>query len=418
MQKTITYFLLLLSMILLIAPVFRHIRASLLQSVPSLDMPVKKMSVKTTSATLSALTASLPAAETPDGLYAAAYCLMDGSNGRVLLEKESQKQLPMASTTKIMTCLIALEYGNLTDTVTVSAYAASMPDVQLNMCEGDTFILKDLLYSLMLESHNDTAVAIAEHIGGTVEGFAKLMNEKAADLGLTNTHFVTPNGLDDDEHYTTAEELALLASYAITNDDFIAITNTPSYTISEQKTGKSYSLHNHNAFLTMYEGAVGVKTGFTNNAGYCFVGAVKSGKNTFVASVLACGWPPHKTYKWSDTTRLMNYAVHGFEKKKIKPSEITLPKLTVSDGTSRELSLMLADDSPFRLLLTATDTVTCDLSLPEGLTAPVREGDIIGELSYYVNHELYTSIPVTASASVPAADYTYFFKKLLAAVCI
>lgn len=418
MQKIITYFLLLFSLILLINPISRQMKASLLQSVPSLDMPAKKTSVTTTSATLSALTASLPAAETPDNLYSAAYCLMDGSNGRVLLEKEGKKRLPMASTTKIMTCLVALEYGSLSDTVTVSAYAASMPDVQLNMQEGDTFILKDLLYSLMLESHNDTAVAIAEHIGGTVEGFARLMNEKAADLGLTDTHFVTPNGLDDEEHYTTAEELSLLASYAITNEEFIAITNTPSYTISEQKSGKSYSLHNHNAFLTMYEGAIGVKTGFTNNAGYCFVGAVKTGKKTFVASVLACGWPPHKSYKWSDTTRLMDYAVHGFEKRKINPSKTLLLNLDVSGGTSREVTLKLADDSPFHLLLAATDTVSCDLKLSDSLKAPVREGDIVGELSYYVNDEPYTSIPVITAASVPSTDYTYFFKKLLAAICI
>lgn len=415
MQKIITYSLLLLSLILLITPVSKQINAFLLQSVPSLLVPVEKASIHTTTTTLSAITASLPTAEAPDGLYATAYCLMDGSNGRVLFEKEGDKKLPMASTTKIMTCILALEYGNLSDTVTVSAYAASMPDVQLNMREGDTFILKDLLYSLMLESHNDTAVAIAEHIGGTVEGFAELMNEKAADLGLTSTHFITPNGLDAEEHYTTAKELALLASYAITNEDFIAITNTPSYTFSEQSSGKSYSVHNHNAFLTMYEGAIGVKTGFTNNAGYCFVGAVKSGKKTFVSSVLACGWPPHKTYKWSDTTRLMNYGVHGFQKEKITPSDVTLPKLSVTSGVGSDVSLKLADDSLFRLLLTSTDTVSYTLKLSDSLCAPVREGDIVGELSYYVNDELYTSIPVITADSVSSVSYTYFLEKLLIA---
>ena len=126
----------------------------------------------------------------------------------------------MASTTKIMTCILALEKGSPKDIVTVSKYAASMPDVQLNMQSGEQFRLADLLYSLMLESHNDTAVAIAEHIGGSVKGFAKLMNQKAAELGCNKTHFVTPNGLDSDKHYTTAYELCLIADYALKNSDF------------------------------------------------------------------------------------------------------------------------------------------------------------------------------------------------------
>jgi len=205
--------------------------------------------------------------------------LMDGENNRVLYEVNGYKELPMASTTKIMTCIIALEQGNLNDVVTVSSYAASMPDVQLNIRQGEQYYLKDLLYPLMLESHNDVAVAIAEHIGGSVEGFATMMNDKARALGCNNTNFVTPNGLDADGHYTTARDLAVIASYAIKNEDFIKITNTPSYQFKEINNKRSFNVTNKNKFLYMMDGAIGVKTGFTSKAGYCFVGALKRGQD-------------------------------------------------------------------------------------------------------------------------------------------
>ena len=179
----------------------------------------------------------------PGGLYALSAVLMDADSGRVLFEKDGYVKRAMASTTKIMTCILALEYGNLTDMVTVSRYAASMPDVQLNMKEGECYVLEDLLYSLMLESHNDTAVAIAEHISGSVENFAELMNEKAKNLGCTDTYFITPNGLDaskevDGEmkiHSTTARDLALIMSYCIKNEDFLRITRTSSFTFANKK---------------------------------------------------------------------------------------------------------------------------------------------------------------------------------------
>ena len=161
--------------------------------------------------------------------------LMDGENNRVLYEVNGYQEMPMASTTKIMTCIIALEQGNLEDVVTVSDYAQRMPDVQLNIRSGEQYKLKDMLYSLMLESHNDVAVAIAEHVGGSVAGFATMMNDKARALGCSNTNFVTPNGLDAEGHYTTARDLAVISSYAIQNKEFLDITNTSSHKFEELK---------------------------------------------------------------------------------------------------------------------------------------------------------------------------------------
>lgn len=208
-------------------------------------------------------------------LYAQSAVLMDAESGRILYSKNADEPKPMASTTKIMTCILALEKGNLEETVTVSKYAASMPDVQLNMKEGEQYFLKDLLYSLMLESHNDSAVAIAEHIaGGDVADFAAMMNQKAKEIGCTDTWFITPNGLDATEifttpegekiekvHSTTAADLAKIMAYCITaspkKEDFLEITRTASYQFQNAAAdntgqikagGRSFSCNNHNAF--------------------------------------------------------------------------------------------------------------------------------------------------------------------------
>ena len=209
--------------------------------------------------------------EEPTGLYAQAAVLMDADSGRVLFHKNGEEVLANASTTKIMTCILALEEGKLEDVVTVSENAVVQPRVHLGMQKGEQFVLRDLLYSLMLESHNDSAVAIAEHIAGTTEKFAKMMNKKAKKIGCRNTYFITPNGLDEvDEkgsHATTATDLAKIMSYCIMEseqkDMFITITGTPNHSFSNVAGTRNFSCSNHNSFLTMMEGAFSGKTGFT-----------------------------------------------------------------------------------------------------------------------------------------------------------
>ncbi len=216
-------------------------------------------------------------------LYAQSAVLMDGDSGRILFEKNGYEQKPMASTTKIMTLIVTLENANPDEIVTVSEYAAGMPDVQLGIRQGEQYRLGDLLYSLMLESHNDSAVAIAEHVGGSVEGFAGMMNAKARDIGCYNTYYITPNGLDASdekgEHSTTAADLARTMRYCICQspkrEEFLAITRTSSYSFGDTEGLRSFTVGNKNAFLTMMEGALSGKTGFTNNAGYCYVGALQ-----------------------------------------------------------------------------------------------------------------------------------------------
>lgn len=345
-------------------------------------------------------------------LYAGYALLMDASNRRVLYEKSGYEQVPMASTTKIMTLLITLENANLEDIVTVSGYAASMPDVQLNMRKGEQYRLCDLLYSLMLESHNDTAVAIAEHVGGSVEGFAAMMNEKAKELGAYNTNFVTPNGLDADNHYTTAYDLALISSYAIENEIFLHIIQTPSYTFHEQSSGRSFTVNNKDRFLTSYEGAIGIKTGFTGKAGYCFVGAVNRDGKRFVSVVLACGWPPNKTYKWKDTTKLMNYGINEYNLKEILAKDTAFQQIPVTDSIEGGVVTPCTKDS-VSLLLRNDETVSFDIELPSILQAPVKKESTVGEMTIKVNDEIYKVVPLYSMEEHTKITYIYILKNIL-----
>ncbi len=232
--------------------------------------------------------------------------LVDASSGKVLFAKNADLMHANASTTKIMTAILALEKSKLTDVVKISSYAASQEPTKLYMTVGDSFYMKDMLYSLMLPSHNDTAVAIAEHVGGTADKFVSMMNAKAKSLGCTSTKFATPNGLDAGyTHYTTARDLAKIARYAWKKDLFRTIVGTSYYSFTSLG-GRSYGVSTTNALLNNLAGVVGMKTGYTNKAGYCFVGAVKakSGK-TYISVVLGAS---SSSERWTDSATLLRYA--------------------------------------------------------------------------------------------------------------
>lgn len=344
-------------------------------------------------------------------LYAQSAVLMDADSGRILYEKDGHTQMPMASTTKIMTLTVALENGNPDDVVEVSNLAASQPDVQLNIRAGEKYRLGDLLYSLMLESHNDVAVAVAEHIGGSVEDFADMMNQKARDLGAFHTHFVTPNGLDADEHYTTAADLAKIARYAIRNEKFVEITNTASYTFSDVDNTRTFTVNNKDAFLGQMEGAMGIKTGFTGKAGYCFVGALRDQDRTFISVVLACGWPPHKTWKWSDTQKLMRYGLDHYQWKHISEEGKKFAPVYVEDGQKPYVELV-TENQEVDVLMTDEEEVDVIYEVPDILTAPVEAGMIVGSVKYYIADDLYRLYPVYALNSVEKIDFPYCFRQI------
>lgn len=348
----------------------------------------------------------------PQKLYARNALLMDASNHRVLYEKSGYDKVPMASTTKIMTLLIAIENGNLNDLVKVSKYAASMPNVQLGINEGEEYRLNDLLYSLMLESHNDVAVAIAEHIGGSVENFAFLMNKKAKELGAFNTNFVTPNGLDASDHYTTAFDLGVITSYAIQNNKFCEIINEKSYSFHEQKKGRVFTVNNKNRFLNMYKDAIGVKTGFTGNAGYCFVGAIKQSDKCFVSVVLGCGWPPHKNYKWKDTRKLMDYGLQNFHRKEIVKKGTSFQKIKVEQSIGN-ISVTPYVKKSIDLLLKSNEVVTFEIKVPQILTAPLKKEEVIGKLIIKIDGKNYKILPLHSKEEAKLVTYRYWLEKII-----
>lgn len=441
----------------------------------------------------SAHTAVAQAAEglpegTPEGvdisLYATAAVLMDADSGRVLYGKNADTVLAMASTTKIMTCILVLENASLDDLVTVSAYAASMPKVKLYIQKGEQYTVQDLLFSLMLESHNDTAVALAEHMGkqylpkelahkDTAEytaeeskqamaAFAAMMNRKAAELGCEDTWFITPNGLDateafiladgttiQREHSTTAAELARIMAYCIKEspcrDAFLEITRTESHSFYANE--RSFTCTNHNAFLGMMDGALSGKTGFTNKAGYCYVGALKRDGRTFVVALLACGWPNNKSYKWSDTRKLMQYGIdhyfyRSFSEEGVLFDESLLKAIPVWDGQTERLGQtayteleiagreslgdnVLGDNDPEAvsdgagvrwvegLLLREDEEIRVEYNLEDTLTAPVERGMAVGNIDYIVGDVVYKRETIVTATDVGRIDMRWCMEQIL-----
>lgn len=382
--------------------------------------------IKAVTDTATNMTAQKKDADGPGTLYAMSAVLMDADSGRVLYEKEGETARPNASTTKILTCILAIENAPGDDYVTVSANAAAQPDVQLGIREGEQYYLEDLLYSLMLKSHNDTAVAIAEHIGGTVEGFARMMNEKAGQIGCRDTHFVTPNGLDAEDsggiHHTTAYDLALLMRYAIKNETFLRITRTRDYAFTDMAKKRNFSIHNTNAFLDMMDGVLSGKTGYTGAAGYCYVCAREQDGKTFVVSLLGSGWPNHKTYKWSDTRVLLEYGENNYEYRNVW-REPASRQVLVENGVSaigdigkkvylRGMCRITGGDRSRKLLMKKGERTECRVELPEKIQAPVKKGQKIGEISYFLGDEKIASYPVTAEKTVEKITYIWYVNKI------
>ncbi len=372
------------------------------------------------------------AAEGEMQLYAQAAVLMDADSGRILYGKNPEEKLPMASTTKIMTCILALEYGNPEDIVEVSSYAASMPKVKLYVKPGEKYYLRDLLYSLMLESHNDSAVVIAEAVGGSVEQFAAMMNQKARDIGCFDSYFITPNGLDakvnesGKVHSTTAADLAKIMAYCVTDspekERFLEITRTQGYDFADVEGKRSFHCNNHNAFLGMMQEALSGKTGFTNNAGYCYVGAVESEGRIFTVALLACGWPNNRSYKWSDMKKLAAYGMERYQYRDIyeeqKFSDILVRNgIAGEEGTPFEeahVSVTLqAEEKSLPYLLCETDQVEVKSRVESVLDAPVDEGAQVGTVSYYLNGELIQSYPVCTDSTVEKRSFLWILEYII-----
>lgn len=325
-------------------------------------------------------------------LNARAAVLMDADSGRILYGKNETMAFPMASTTKIMTLIVALEHNEPDQIVMASAGASAMPEVRLGVHEGERYRMEDLYYAMMLESFNDAAMMIAEGTVGSVENFAELMNEKAISLGCTQTYFITPNGLDaaDEKgvHSSTAEDMAKIMRYAIDNEDFLKITQTADYSFTDCDRKRSFEVHNKNVLLTMMDGVLSGKTGYTADAGYCYVCAVKKDDRTFIAALLGSGWPPHKGYKWSDVQTLLDYGDKNYRYQTIDISKgVPDRQVHVMNG-EQDFATVRAKQTNYRFLLSSEDKVHVESVLPGQLEAPVEAGQSVGSIRIFVNGDL------------------------------
>ncbi|MBC8580323.1 D-alanyl-D-alanine carboxypeptidase family protein [Zhenhengia yiwuensis] len=353
------------------------------------------------------LSSSLYASEVPGTIYSKGSVLIEKESKRVLYEKNAHEKMAMASTTKIMTCIVAIESGKLDEIVTVSGRAARAPKVKLNLKTGEKQKLGDLLYSLMLESHNDTAVAIAEHVGGSVEEFCAMMTEKAKAIGAENTCFETPNGLDGQSHYSTPYDMALIAAYALDNPEFVKIINTPQIEIptTQVEGSKKHALINKNRFLSQYEGAEGVKTGYTSKAGHCFVGAVKKEDMELIGVALGAGWDSKgKSRKYTDVIKLMNYGYNNYKKYKVLDKGEEKGSVKVTNGKVEDVTLYVDETVILPLTEHEKETIELKKTVTDELQAPIDENQAVGKVEVICDGKVLKKVDLLASQKVDKAN--------------
>ncbi len=340
-----------------------------------------------------ALLSLLPGRAEGVGTSAASAILMDVDSGRVLYEQNADAKMLIASTTKIMTALVAVRDGKLSDTVTVSREAAYTEGSSMYLKEGEELTLETLLYGLMLCSGNDAAVAVAEHVGGSVQGFVKRMNETAGDLGMDHSSFANPNGLDDEKHYSTARDMAVLACAALENETVLRIASTRSITIGGR------TMTNHNKLLSMMDGCLGLKTGYTRAAGRTLVSCAERNGQRLVAVTLQDG------NDWADHQSLFEYGFSAYPARRPAVLGRELGRAAVAGGMSDSVPLVAADS--FSWPLAEGEQLETSLELFRDLSAPVTAGTRAGQAVFTLNGQEVgrvdllcgeTVLPVVASA--------------------
>ena len=311
--------------------------------------------------------------------------------GIFLYTKNADQRMPMASTTKIMTALVTIENSNLTDTVTVPMEAVGVEGSSAYLKGGEVLTVEELLYALMLQSANDVAATLAYHIGGSIEGFADIMNEKAESLGLVDTHFTNPHGLDDENHYTTARELAIITAEALKYDDLKEIVSTDKITFATDERRRTYI--NHNKLLHMYDGCIGVKTGFTKKSGRCLVGAAERCNLTFISVTLDA---PND---WSDHKKMLDLGYNTLEKTEICSEGEYTYEIPVIGGKSDNLTVTNKTALSF-IRERSEQEITANIKLSRYAVAPIHEGDILGEIIFTENGSEIGRVSLVAKNSI------------------
>lgn len=348
--------------------------------------------------------------------------IFDRNSKRILYEKNGLKQVPMASTTKIMTAIVVLENSELNDVVTISKKAAGTGGSRLGLRTNDKITVHDLLYGLMLKSGNDAAVALAEHVGGGIEEFADMMNKKAKELGLINSHFITPHGLDKEKHYTTAYELACMADYALKIPKFKEIVSSKNYNITIN--ARSNLIGNTNELLGNLNGVYGVKTGFTNEAGRCLVTACKREDLDIITVVLGADT---KKYRTSDSIKLIEYAYKNYEvidiEKKIKEQfenwkRLNCNRIYINKAKQEKIDLDIESLGYSKIAIKKTDidNIKMEINSLYYLEAPVEKGKIIGNAKIQINGETIANLNIKNKQVIEKKNIFDYFIDFLSLV--
>ena len=314
---------------------------------------------------------------------AEAMAMIDLDSGRLLAEKNSDRRLPMASTTKIMTAITVIEnVRDLDEVISIPDIAVGVEGSSIYLKKGEKISVRDLLYGLMLRSGNDCAVALAVKTGGSIAGFADMMNALAKAIGATDTHFVNPHGLHDDDHFTTAYDLSLISAYAMKNSEFAEIVGTKTHR-SEGENARV--MVNKNKILSTFDGGCGIKTGFTKRAGRCLVSSAQRDGRTIICTVLNCG------PMFEECSRLMNYAFDNLIMSDIISASTPISKIRVTNGKEKYVYVGLESVTPYPLTVDEAKRLTFEFDLPDEVPAPVKKGERMGKVSIYLNNRLLFS---------------------------
>lgn len=312
--------------------------------------------------------------------------VMDAHSGKVLWEKNSHQKSLIASTTKIMTALVVLENADLLDTVTVSAEAVGVEGSSMYLTPGEELTVEDLLYGLMLLSGNDAAEALAYHISDSIASFAELMNQKADILGLQNTRFANPHGLDSEENYSTASDMAKLAAYALENEDFRRIVSSKSYSCGTRR------MTNHNKLLWDYEGALGVKTGYTKQAGRILVGAAeRNGRRLITVTISAPD-------DWKDHRNMLDLGFSKYTLREVLPADTPIAELAVMNGSVDSVSLI--PEHSISCYMLEDEDISLSISIPPFVYAPLASGARMGTVKVMVSGLEIGEVSLLAEQSV------------------
>ncbi|MBE6888909.1 MAG: D-alanyl-D-alanine carboxypeptidase [Ruminococcaceae bacterium] len=358
---------------------------------------MKKRIIAVLSVMLAAMVSQITAAYVwaePSELSAVSAILIEAETGTVIYEKNADAQRAMASTTKIMTAILTIEAGDLDTEFVADSYAIRVEGTSMGLQEGDRVSRRDLLYGILLPSGNDAANAAAVSVGGSIGGFVDMMNEKAEELGLSSTHFVTPSGLDANGHYTTARDLARLTAYAMENDTFREIVCCKSAQVEYGNPPYLRTLYNSNKMLTRYNGAIGVKTGFTDNARRCLVSAAERDGVTLIAVTLNAG------DDWNDHTKMLDY---GFTQVKSFPLELSCSERVAVAGTGQSVEVY-AEQDEIALLPSQRERLTRRVMLPKFVYGSVRQGEELGYIEFSIDGKAVKTCPLYASSSVTAPE--------------